>query len=89
MDWTFDTNEGDNAQYVGNGNHNVEAADVDGDGCDEVLIGALVWDQDGKVLWCSNLGHGDAMHLGDFTPENEGLEFMLAHEEAGQPLNDR
>lgn len=88
MDWTFDTNEGDNAQYVGNGNHNVEAADVDGDGCDEVLIGALVWDQDGKVLWCSNLGHGDAMHLGDFTPENEGLEFMLAHEEAGRPLND-
>lgn len=86
MDWSFDTNEGSNAAYVGQGNHNVEAADVDGDGCDEVTTGALVYDQDGSVLWCSTLGHGDAMHVGDFTPENEGLEIMLAHEEAGKDI---
>lgn len=86
MRWGFDTAEGSNAQYVGNGNHNIEAADLDGDGKDEVCIGATAWDDDGSVLWCSHLGHGDAMHVGDFTPENEGLEVMLAHEEAGNDI---
>lgn len=88
MRWTFDTAEGSNAQYVGNGNHNIEAADIDGDGFDEIVIGALAWDHDGSVLWCSFLGHGDAMHVGDFTPENPGLEVMLAHEEAGKSLDN-
>ncbi len=87
--WTFDTADAQYAEYVGQGNHNVEAADVDGDGFDEVLIGGLAWDHDGTVLWCGGLGHGDAMHLGDFTPENEGLEFLLAHEEGGKDLNHK
>ena len=88
MRWSFDTNDSANAQYVGNGNHNIEAADLDGDGKDEVCIGATAWDDDGSVLWCTGLGHGDAMHIGDFTPEHEGLEVLTAHEEAGNSLSD-
>ncbi len=88
MRWSFDTAEGSNSQYVGNGNHNIEAADLDGDGKDEVCIGATAWDDDGSILWCTGLGHGDAMHVGDFTPEHEGLEVMTAHEESGNSLDD-
>ncbi len=86
--WTFDTADSGNSQYVGNGNHNIEAADLDGDGKDEVCIGAMAWDDDGSVLWCTGLGHGDAMHIGDFDPTKEGLEILTAHEESGNAFDD-
>ncbi len=78
--WHFDTAElGDNP-YMGQGNHNISIADADRDGKDEIFLGSLALDHDGSVLWCSGKGHGDAMHLGDFDPENEGLEFFSVHE---------
>ena len=64
----------------GNGNHNCMPADVDGDGKDEILVGAVAFDDNGKVLWSTNLGHGDAMHLSDFVPEHPGQEFWVCHE---------
>lgn len=80
--WSFDTEEGGaNAQYVGQGNHQLEAADVDGDGKDEVSTGALWYDDDGTVLWSSQLEHGDVIHVGDFDPTNPGLEEMTAKED--------
>lgn len=85
--WTFDTNDAQYAEYVGNGNHNIEAGDIDGDGKDEVIIGAMAWDDDGSVYWCTGLGHGDAMHLGDFDPTVEGLEILTCHEENGKSFS--
>ncbi len=79
--WTFDTSSGNNAKYIGQGNHQIEAADVDGDGMDEIFYGALTWDQDGSILWCTFQEHGDAMHVGDFDPTKEGLEFMKVYED--------
>lgn len=81
MDWSFDTAESKNNQYIGQGNHQIEAGDVDGDGKDEIIQGALVWDDDGSVLWCTFQEHGDAMHLGDFDPTKEGLELMKVYED--------
>ncbi|MCI9085827.1 MAG: hypothetical protein HFE51_05325 [Clostridia bacterium] len=81
MDWSFDTADSDKNGFIGQGNHQIEAGDVDGDGKDEILYGALTWDQDGKVLWCTYQEHGDAMHLGDFDPTKEGLEFMKVYED--------
>ncbi len=81
MDWSFDTADSDKNEYIGQGNHQIEAGDVDGDGKDEILYGALTWDHDGSILWCTFQEHGDAMHLGDFDPTTEGLEFMKAHED--------
>lgn len=87
MDWCFDTEPGSAGfqsgyeKYVGQGNHQLEAADVDGDGKDEVSTGALWYDDDGTVLWSSQIEHGDVIHVGDFTPENEGLEVMTAKED--------
>ncbi len=63
-----------------NGNHNCMAADVDGDGKQEVCFGSTTIDDNGKLLWCNNQGHGDAMHLGDFLPDRPGLELWMCHE---------
>lgn len=47
----------------GQGNHNLRVADVDGDGRDEIVYGALCVDHDGSTLYNTGLGHGDALHL--------------------------
>ncbi|MCC8135451.1 MAG: hypothetical protein LIO40_02065 [Ruminococcus sp.] len=75
-DWTFDTANSGYEKYIGQGNHQIEAGDVDG-----IFYGALAGDDDGSILWCTFQEHGDAMHLGDFDPTKEGLEFMKVYED--------
>ena len=43
------------------------AADVDGDGRDEVILGSAVLDDDGTGLWSTGLGHPDNLTVGDLT----------------------
>lgn len=78
--WRFDTVDGDNSKYIGQGNHSMIAGDVDGDGYDEIISGSLAMDHDGKVLWCTGYGHGDAHHLSDFDPTNPGYEYVKCYE---------
>jgi rhamnogalacturonan endolyase len=78
--WLFDSATPGNEKYGGNGNHQLSVADVDGDGRDEIFYGSMVIDDDGKGLWSSGLGHGDAMHLSDLDPGHPGLEKFGAHE---------
>ena len=63
-----------NAAYAGQGNHSFNVADLDGDGKDEVMYGSCAFDDDGTGLWSTQLGHGDANHVGKFLPEREGLQ---------------
>ena len=65
----------------GNGNHNLSIADVDGDGCDEIIWGAAALDHDGTMLYATGLGHGDAIHMSDLLPDRPGLEVYEIHEE--------
>lgn len=67
----------------GEGAHSVTVGDVDGDGCDEIVYGSASIDHDGKLLYRTGFGHGDALHLGDFDPDREGLEVFMVHEEKG------
>ncbi len=76
----FDTMDEGNDKYIGQGNHNLSVGDADGDGFDEIFLGSLTLDHDLSVLWCSGKGHGDAQHLGDFDPDNEGMEYFSVHE---------
>ncbi len=73
---------GRNTMYA-NGNHNLSAGDVDGDGYDEIIWGSAALDHDGKMLYAVGFGHGDAIHLGDMNPDRPGLELFDIHEEKG------
>jgi rhamnogalacturonan endolyase len=76
--------------YRGQGNHNLSVADVDGDGKDEIVYGAMVIDDDGKPLYSTGWGHGDAMHVSDHVPANPGLEvFSIQERFAGEGMNLR
>ncbi|WP_010681326.1 rhamnogalacturonan lyase family protein [Acetivibrio cellulolyticus] len=78
--WIFDSNDSGNSSWAGQGNHNLSVGDVDGDGCDEILQGTSAIDHNGKGLWQTGLGHGDAMHFGDLDPNRSGLEVWSALE---------
>lgn len=77
--WVFDSKDGENP-YSGQGNHGLSIADVDSDGKDEVVYGAMVIDDDGKGLFTTNLRHGDALHVTDLDPSHPGLEVFGIHE---------
>jgi rhamnogalacturonan endolyase len=80
--WTFDSGDGTpgNEKFGGQGNHNLSVADVDGDGRDEIVYGGMVVDDDGKGLFSTGLGHGDAMHVSDLDPSRPGLEMFRIQE---------
>lgn len=77
--WVFDSNN--NSGTAGQGNHQQSIADVDGDGKDEIILGSLVLDDNGKVLHNTKAGHGDALHVGDFDPSRPGMEIFMVHED--------
>ncbi|WP_136707552.1 rhamnogalacturonan lyase [Agromyces sp. H66] len=90
--------DGTDPEYGGittQGFHSLSSADVDADGRQEIVYGAVTIDDDGSVLYSSydvlpegsaapgtlaRLGHGDAMHVADLDPSRPGLEIWTVHE---------
>jgi len=78
-------------KVAGQGDHSLSVADVDGDGCHEVIYGAATIDHDGSVLYSTEdvmpdgrmkgLGHGDSMHVANINPDRPGLEIFNVFEE--------
>ncbi|QGW30052.1 hypothetical protein GLV81_11580 [Phnomibacter ginsenosidimutans] len=88
--WVFDTNNG-MKNFAGQGNHNLTITDVDNDGKDEIVYGAMTVDDDGKGLYSTGIGHGDALHVSDLDPSRPGLEVFHIQErfgDAGANLRD-
>lgn len=83
--WVFDSKDAGNP-YSGMGNHSLSVADVDGDGKDEICIGAMTVDDDGRGLFTTGLRHGDALHMTDMDPERPGLEVFGVHESEEKTL---
>ena len=80
---------------AGQGAHSLSVADVDGDGCHEIIYGSATLDHDGSLLYSSTgvlpegsaapgrivkLGHGDALHVANIDPDRPGLEIFMVHE---------
>lgn len=78
--WVFDTNTPGNEDYAKQGNHNLRVGDVDGDGCDEIIYGSCTIDHNGKGLYSTGLGHGDAIQLTQIDPARKGLQVWACHE---------
>ena len=78
--WIFDSNHPGCEDYAGQGNHNLRVGDVDGDGCDEIIYGSCAIDHNGKGLYTTKMGHGDAIHLTHFDPSRKGLQVWDCHE---------
>ena len=83
--WLFDTGFDKSVPGYGDGNHHSLAADVDGDGKQEVVCGSAVIDDNGKLLYTTYNAHGDAIHIGDFDPQNPGLEIFQCLEDEVHP----
>ena len=64
----------------GEGNHSLQAVDLDGDGYDEIFFGAAALNHDGTLRHRTGLRHGDAHHIGDLDPDLPGLESWDVHE---------
>ena len=87
--WTFDTNKPEWRSYAGQGNHNLRVADVDGDGYDEITYGSMAIDHNGRGLYNTGMGHGDAIHL-IANPKDNKLYIWDCHENRrdGSDLRD-
>ncbi len=92
LDWNFVTASG--TEYAGKGNHNMSTGDVDKDGFDELVIGAMAIDHDGSVLWVKNgkdgqdyAGHADSIHLAAMNPNKKDLYVFTPQEEQVSTLN--
>lgn len=91
--WVFDSEkQAEPAKWRGQGNHNLAVGDVDNDGKDEIIYGAMAIDDNGTGLYSTGLGHGDALHLTDIDPTHPGLEVFDIHEhnkhQSGVELRD-
>ncbi len=93
LEWNFNTENG--TEYSGKGNHNVSTGDMDNDGFDELVIGAMAIDHDGSVLWVKNgkdgqdfQGHSDSIHLAAMNPEKPTQLYVFTpSEETESTLN--
>jgi formylglycine-generating enzyme required for sulfatase activity len=62
------------AETSGSGGHKIEAADVDGDGCQEIFDGTTCLNHDGTMRWSIYRQHPDIVSIHDYIPERPGLE---------------
>ncbi len=77
--WRWDSRD-EVLPFSGQGAHFMHAADVDGDGRDEIIIGSCVIDDDGRGLWTTGKGHPDHCYVGDIDPSRPGLEIYYGME---------
>jgi rhamnogalacturonan endolyase len=79
--WSWNGDE-ETPKVRGQGMHGMHAADVDGDGREEIILGAAVIDDNGKALWNLQMGHPDVCYVTDVIPDHPGLEIAYGFETA-------
>lgn len=66
--------------------HQIRVGDVDGDGCDEMIVGGYTMNNNGKTLFNTGIAHGDRFRTSDIDPERPGLETFAIQQNAGDML---
>ncbi|HYP15001.1 MAG TPA: hypothetical protein VEQ63_13825 [Bryobacteraceae bacterium] len=69
-----------NPPVRGQGSHGMHSYDFDGDGKEEVLLGSVMVDDNGKTLWTNGMGHPDVCYPADLIPGRPGLEIAYGYE---------
>jgi len=72
-----------NTAYIGQGNYEMQPADVDGDGKDEIVYGSMTVNDNGVGLYSTGLGHGDALGVSDMDQFHAGEEIYMPMESPG------
>ena len=85
--WRFNTADKGHAAYKDMGSHSFRVADLNGDGYDEILYGSAAIARNGKGLYCTGNGHGDALHVGKFIPDRPGLQVVGCFENPNKYMN--
>ncbi len=85
--WKFNTNDKGCESYRDMGSHSFRVADLNGDGYDEILYGSAAIARNGKGLYCTGNGHGDALHVGKFIPDRSGLQVVACFENPNKYMN--
>nr|AWI67023.1 Polysaccharide lyase family 11 [Neocallimastix frontalis] len=83
VQWTFRILDYKNRIPAGHGMvefHSIRALDLDGDGFDEIHLGGFAIDHDGKLLYSTELGHGDRFIIADIDPNRRGLEYFAVQQ---------
>lgn len=78
--WHWDGDE-ENPVIRHQGAHGMHSVDVDEDGRDEIVLGAVVIDDNGTALWSTGYGHPDKVFVTDIDPERPGLEIAYVQED--------
>ncbi len=97
--FTIDCDKKDELDNVYNtGYHSIAVADVDYDGKDEIITGAMAIDDDGSVMYIVQatresdgkvfkLGHGDAFDVAVMSPDTPEYYVWACRETANLPVN--
>jgi hypothetical protein len=88
--WVFDYPgcNGGTTKPIGCGDHSCMAADVDGDGGQEIIPGAITISSDGKLMCDSQMGHGDAMDIAPLIPNKPMVTFSIHENLGGSDAHD-
>lgn len=78
--WYHDSPTENQGAY-GEGFHNISVADIDNDGFDEIIYGSATIDHNGKLMYRTGHGHGDAMHVSRMFPNDNDFYGWFVHEE--------
>ena len=77
--WRWNSHD-EKDKYDSQGAHTIRVADIDGDSCDEIIVGSCLVDHDGKAMWTLGIGHPDACYVGKIDPARPGLQIFFGIE---------
>ena len=87
--WVFDSDgtprDAAGQPFTGQGAHSLSVANVDDDPEQEIIYGEMTIDNDGSGLCSTGIGHGDALHVGDFVLDHPGVEAFMPAEDTSKP----